>query len=40
MLKLVSGIGMMTIALASMGALAKNPLKIPKLFIEKNQLGT
>ena len=37
MLKLASGIGMMTIALASMGALAKNPLKIPKLFIEKNQ---
>lgn len=37
MLKLASGVGMMTIALASMGALAKNPLKIPKLFIEKNQ---
>lgn len=35
-LKLASGVGMMTIALASMGALSKNPLKIPKLFIEKN----
>lgn len=37
MLKLASGVGMMAISLASMGALAKNPLKIPKLFIEKNQ---
>ena len=36
-LKLASGVGMMMISLASMGALAKNPLKIPKLFIEKNQ---
>ena len=36
-LKMTSGIGMMMIALASMGALSKNPLKIPKLFIEKNQ---
>lgn len=36
-LKVASGIGMMMISLASMGALSKNPLKIPKLFIEKNQ---
>lgn len=36
-LKAVSAVGMMAISLASMGALSKNPLKIPKLFIEKNQ---
>ena len=36
-LKLASSLGMIGISLASMGALSKNPLKIPKLFIEKNQ---
>lgn len=36
-IKVASAAGMMAISLASMGALTKNPLKIPKLFIEKNQ---
>ena len=39
-LKIASGIGMMTIALATMGALPKNIKnikQIPKLFLEKNQ---
>src|SRR5574344_327529 len=35
--KAVSGLGMIAIALGTMGALAKDPRKIPKLFLEKNQ---
>jgi len=36
-MKTASAMGMLGIALVSMGAVSKNPLKIPKLFIEKNQ---
>ena len=37
LIKLASAIGMIGITLGTMGALSKNPLKIPKLFLEKNQ---